>query len=458
MSASEAPTPNQVFIGGLAPETTLADLNKHVADLGLAPVSSSLFEDAEGKSKGCALVLFGSEEFANAAIAALDSTVVGANTVSARMDRGARRSRPNLVNEDPTYIYIGNLTLDVTKDDLSPLLAKFGSVTECNVDRKRRPDAQLGWATVQFATEAEAAAAIAGLAGQDMKGQPMTCEALKRPPRGKKARNEKKKKAANASEGAAAPAPVVEANPCVLYVGNLPWTIGDDELLGLFAAFGSVVKAEIVRDSRNGKSRGWGTVEMDNAQNASAAIASLNATTMGDRDIEVQVRQGGARRSRKKGGGEEGAEKPKRERKPRNKPTTTNNKEEGDEEAAPRRRRRRKNKGESNEGEASEPRERAPRERKEREPTVVSNPDCHLFVGNLPWDVTNEALTTLFAKHGTVTNATITQNRRADRSRGWGTVEMGSNADATAAVAALNEFTYADRQLIVRFDTHVTKE
>ena len=61
-----------------------------------------------------------------------------------------------------------------------------------------------------------------------------------------------------------------------------------------------------------------------------------------------------------------------------------------------------------------------------------------LYVGNLTYDVTDSALEQLFAAHGTVQSAQVIMDRDTGRSKGFGFVEMGSDAEAQAAIQALN--------------------
>jgi len=60
-----------------------------------------------------------------------------------------------------------------------------------------------------------------------------------------------------------------------------------------------------------------------------------------------------------------------------------------------------------------------------------------LYVGNLPFSATEEAVKALFAKHGTVEKVSLITDRDTGRPRGFGFVEM-SNADASRAMQALN--------------------
>jgi RNA recognition motif-containing protein len=61
-----------------------------------------------------------------------------------------------------------------------------------------------------------------------------------------------------------------------------------------------------------------------------------------------------------------------------------------------------------------------------------------LYVGNLAYSVTEGALEQLFGEHGTVQSAQIIMDRDTGRSKGFGFVEMGSDAEAQAAIKALN--------------------
>jgi RNA recognition motif-containing protein len=60
-----------------------------------------------------------------------------------------------------------------------------------------------------------------------------------------------------------------------------------------------------------------------------------------------------------------------------------------------------------------------------------------LYVGNLPFTATEDAIRTLFAPHGTVEKVSLINDRDTGRPRGFGFVEM-SNADASRAMQALN--------------------
>jgi len=72
-----------------------------------------------------------------------------------------------------------------------------------------------------------------------------------------------------------------------------------------------------------------------------------------------------------------------------------------------------------------------------------------LFVGNLAYKVTEDDLETLFGQSGKVVSISIPTDRQTGQKRGFGFVEMGSQAEAESAIKALNGFDLQGRPLAV---------
>jgi RNA recognition motif-containing protein len=88
-----------------------------------------------------------------------------------------------------------------------------------------------------------------------------------------------------------------------LFVGNLPWSATEDDLRTKFGEFGNVISARIVTDKFSGKSRGFGFVDMEDAD-ALKAVAGLTGYKWGDREITVnEARPKTERRDRDSRGG-----------------------------------------------------------------------------------------------------------------------------------------------------------
>lgn len=72
-----------------------------------------------------------------------------------------------------------------------------------------------------------------------------------------------------------------------------------------------------------------------------------------------------------------------------------------------------------------------------------------LYVGSLPYSITEEKLTELFAPHGTVESAKIISDKYSGQSKGFGFVEMSNSEEAASAISALNGKEFEGRTLVV---------
>jgi RNA recognition motif-containing protein len=88
-----------------------------------------------------------------------------------------------------------------------------------------------------------------------------------------------------------------------IYVGNLPYSVTDEELRDTFGEFGELVSAEVVKDRFSGQSKGFGFVEMPNNSEADQAIKALNDQPLKGRKLTVNEARPRADRNRRGGGG-----------------------------------------------------------------------------------------------------------------------------------------------------------
>ena len=99
--------------------------------------------------------------------------------------------------------------------------------------------------------------------------------------------------------------------PSKLYVGNLAYSVSQNDLEELFSKIGQVQSVAVITDKFSGQSKGFGFVEMANAEDAAKAIAQFNETELKGRNIKVSEAKprepgaggGGNRRSGGGGGG-----------------------------------------------------------------------------------------------------------------------------------------------------------
>ena len=72
-----------------------------------------------------------------------------------------------------------------------------------------------------------------------------------------------------------------------IYVGNLAYSVTEEELTSAFGAFGDVASVSLITDKMSGQSKGFGFVEMPDNASADTAIKSLDGTPLGGRNMKV---------------------------------------------------------------------------------------------------------------------------------------------------------------------------
>lgn len=286
-------------------------------------------------------------------------------------------------------VYVHNLPFEVSWQDLKDHMKAAGPVTRADIITKADGSSK-GCGLVEFATPKGAATAIRTLNDSVLQGRQILVR-------------EDREAGGGAGAGKAAPAGGRAGGGGGntnrrLYVGNLPFRVTWEELKDSFRKFGEVAYAN-VSTNPDGRSKGWGVVEMANGRDARAAIA---ATIVFDgRSLEVREDReaAGSVASVAAGGGAAGAGGP-----------------------------RRALGGGSGAAKGS-----------------------RVYVGNLSWDVAWQDLKDLFKTVGEVVHADVFTGSDG-RSRGCGIVEFASPADASHAIATLNDTELKGRLIFVRED------
>lgn len=73
-----------------------------------------------------------------------------------------------------------------------------------------------------------------------------------------------------------------------MYLGNLNYKVKEGDLEELLSAYGAVTSAKVVKDRETGRSKGFGFVEMEDAEAAAKAIAELNGTEFKGRQLVIK--------------------------------------------------------------------------------------------------------------------------------------------------------------------------
>ncbi|XP_026184027.1 RNA-binding protein 14a isoform X2 [Mastacembelus armatus] len=149
-------------------------------------------------------------------------------------------------------LFVGNLPLDATHEELNKLFAPYGEINTCSLLRQ--------YAFVTLKGEGAADRAMRHLDGKEYRGRPLVVEESRaRPP-----------------------------NSTKVFVGNLSATCSADDLHGLFSTFGRVLDCDKVK-ARLCSNVGYAFVHMERKEDAVTAIEALNGTTFKGRQLAVEL-------------------------------------------------------------------------------------------------------------------------------------------------------------------------
>ena len=176
-----------------------------------------------------------------------------------------------------------------------------------------------------------------------------------------------------------------------LFVGSLSWNVDEDWLYREFEKFGNIVGCRVISDRESGRSKGFGYVEYDSAEAAANAQKEMMGYELDGRALNVDFST------------------------PREKP-------------------------------ANKTFDRANKFGDKR-----SAPSNTLFLGNLSFDCTNEAVQEAFQEYGNISRVSLPTDRETGALKGFGYVDFSSTEEATAALDALNGAEIAGRPIRLDF-------
>jgi len=340
---------------------------------------------------------------------------------------GGRRNAPaNHDNQDdsrgsgekepsPTVLYVSNLPFEFEDADLFKVFAAHHPVS-ARIAR-RRNDRSKGFGFVEFSSNKDQAAALA-LNGHRIEDREIAVKVSMVPKAG------------------SAPAKSNDPSDTTLYVSNLPFDLTDEQLGELFSTKGQKPTSARIARRRDERSKGFGFVEFATKAAQTAGLQAVDGTSIGDRVVSVKVALKDSETRNNAGGAESGDRQPSggNRRGGRNQGAAAasstggaNNNNNAPKQDGDKPKRRRKPRGPKPEG-GSSPAPRAEQPPREKKPS-----DTLVYVSNLAFEVTDQALAQVFEGLG-VKSAHVAV-RRNGRSKGFGFVEFNSHADQQKALS-----------------------
>ena len=272
----------KVFVGNLSWETTWQQLKDHMRSVGNV-VHADVLKRRDGKSSGAGIVEYESFREAKRAIRELNDTEIDGRNILVREDRegsdGAKRNSSRGGGSDAKRVFVGNLSWDVSWQDLKDHMRKAGNVVHADV-LKRRDGKSSGAGIVEYENVRQAKRAIEELTDTDLNGRMIFVR-------------EDREGGSSSSGGGSSRGGDSRSrggrgsNSKRVFVGNLSWDVSWQDLKDHMRKAGDVVHADVLK-RRDGKSSGGGIVEYATAREAKNAMAELNDTDLNGRMIFVR--------------------------------------------------------------------------------------------------------------------------------------------------------------------------
>ncbi|RKF63035.1 Polyadenylate-binding protein, cytoplasmic and nuclear [Erysiphe neolycopersici] len=289
-------------------------------------LSCKVAQDENGASKGYGFVHYETDEAASQAIKHVNGMLLNEKKVFVghHIPKKDRQSKFEEMKANFTNIYIKNIPAEVTDKEFRDLLEKYGEVTSASLSHDPETGKSRGFGFVNFINHEHAAVAVEELNGKDFNGQELYVGRAQK----KHEREEELRKSYEAAR-------IEKASKYLgvnLYIKNLDDEVDDEKLRELFAPFGSITSAKVMRDTsyephdieekekkdaeKNkenikeekkdeevesnstkpekrplGKSKGFGFVCFNNPEEATKAVTDMNQRMVNNKPLYVALAQ-----------------------------------------------------------------------------------------------------------------------------------------------------------------------
>ncbi|RYP47934.1 hypothetical protein DL768_006089 [Monosporascus sp. mg162] len=283
-------------------------------------LSCKVAQDENGNSKGYGFVHYETDEAAAQAIKHVNGMLLNEKKVYVghHIAKKDRQSKFEEMKANFTNVYVKNINTEATEDEFRQLFEKYGDVTSSSLARDGEGKSR-GFGFVNFTTHESAAKAVEELNGKEFKGQDLYV--------GRAQKKHEREEELRRSYEAARQEKANKYQGVNLYIKNLDDEVDDDKLRQMFADFGPITSAKVMRDSvseadedkegkdkenkesgdeskdeegekkerksekRLGKSKGFGFVCFSNPDDATKAVAEMNQRMFNNKPLYVALAQ-----------------------------------------------------------------------------------------------------------------------------------------------------------------------
>ncbi|KAI0477399.1 hypothetical protein GGR56DRAFT_407490 [Xylariaceae sp. FL0804] len=283
-------------------------------------LSCKVAQDENGNSKGYGFVHYETDEAAAQAIKHVNGMLLNEKKVYVghHIPKKDRQSKFEEMKANFTNVYVKNIAPDATDDQFRDLFQKFGEVTSSSLARDNEGKSR-GFGFVNYTTHESAAKAVDDLNGKDFLGQDLYV--------GRAQKKHEREEELRKSYEAARQEKAQKYQGVNLYIKNLDDEIDDEKLRSLFAEFGPITSAKVMRDNITegdedkegkdkenqkeegeepkdegdkkdkkggrllGKSKGFGFVCFANPDDATKAVGDMNQRMVNNKPLYVALAQ-----------------------------------------------------------------------------------------------------------------------------------------------------------------------
>lgn len=289
-------------------------------------LSCKVAQDENGNSKGYGFVHYETDEAAAQAIKHVNGMLLNEKKVYVghHIPKKDRQSKFEEMKANFTNIYVKNINLDVTDDEFRALFEKFGHVTSSSLARDQDTGKSRGFGFVNFTSHEDASKAVEELNEKEFHGQNLYV--------GRAQKKHEREEELRKSYEAARQEKASKYQGVNLYIKNLDDEVDDDKLRQLFAEFGPITSAKVMRETLSdgtdepevkdaadaketvkegedaaktegeaeakadkkpklGKSKGFGFVCFGNPDDATKAVAEMNQRMVNGKPLYVALAQ-----------------------------------------------------------------------------------------------------------------------------------------------------------------------
>jgi RNA recognition motif-containing protein len=307
-SSGEKSQSHRVYVGNLSWDVAWQDLKDHMREAGEV-LHAEVITEANGRSKGCGIVEYATEEEAQEAINTLTDTELKGRMIFVREDRETGATfHGGAGNHSGMSVYVWNLSFETTWQELKDHARLAGNVDQATILTGSDGES-IGCGIVVYQRPQEAARAIRELQNTELNGRTIYAREDRMQPgggrgfgsgrgrgrgRGHGGRHQGGRGGGRSGGhvggrgGGRGDGQLSGGDGCQLYVGNLSYDTTWQDLKDHFRQCGNVSRAEVM-EYPDGKKKGFGLIRFSNQEEAQEAIDSLNGVELQGRDLEVRM-------------------------------------------------------------------------------------------------------------------------------------------------------------------------